>query len=168
VIQARQQTEPAQASRLVDELSDGELRVLALASTVPGLMRVDQNAAKVTYNDQRSKLQEIADYRARLAATIALAKAATAAGNDSDYRSLAGEAFSQATDMYNTDYRERPDVRPDLRKGYSELGDLARFTATHDFAWGMDIIRSIQNTELRAHLLAFVADALAGEAQVRP
>jgi hypothetical protein len=168
VIQARQQTEPVQASRLVNELSDGELRVLAVASTVPGLMRVDRNAAKVTYNDQRSKLQEISDQRARLAATVALAKAASAAGNDSDFRSLSGQAFSQATEMYKADYRERPDVRPDLRKGYSELSDLTRFTSTHDFTWAMDLIRSIQNTELRAHLLTFAADAVADEAHPRP
>lgn len=66
--------------------------------------------------------------------------------------------------MYKTDYRERPGVRPDLRKGYSKLSDMTRFLATHDLAWAMDLIRSIQNTELRAHLLTFAADAIADDA----
>lgn len=168
LIQARQQTNPAEATKLTEELSDGGLRVVAVASTVPGLMLVDSNAAKAAYNEQRSKLQEISDDRVRLAATIAMAKAASTADNHGDFRSLAGEAFSQATEMYKADYRERPDIRPDLRKGYSELSDLATFTARHDLVWTMEFIRSIQNTELRAHLLTYAADAIADEAQTQP
>lgn len=165
LIRAKQQTDPAQAAKFSNQVTDGGLRVVAVASTLPGLMQVDANAARAAYNDQRSKLQEISDSPARLAATIALAKAALVAGKESDFRILAREAFSQASEMYKTDYRERPDVRPDLRKGYSELSDMARFLATHDFAWAMDLIRSIQNTELRAHLLTFAADAIADDAR---
>jgi hypothetical protein len=165
LIRAKQQTDPSQAAKLTDEVTDDGLRVVAVASTLPGLIRVDLNAARVTYNDQRSKLQEMGDGPARLAATIALAKAASDARNESDFRTLGREAFSQAAEVYKTDYRERPDVRPDLRKGYSELSDMAQFLATHDFAWAMDLIRSIQNTELRAHLLTFAADAIADDAR---
>ena len=168
LIQARQQTDPVQASKLTSELSDGGVRVVAVASSLPGLMRVDPHAAKVAYNDQRSKLQEIGDDRARLTAAIALAKAASAAENEIDFRDFAGQAFSQAVEMYKADYRERPNLRPDLRKGYSKLSDLARFAAVHDLNWGMDRIHSIQNMELRAHLLTFAAGAIADEAQTQP
>jgi hypothetical protein len=168
LIQARQQNNPAEATKLIEELSDGGLRVVAVASTVPGLMLVDPNAAKAAYNDQRSKLQDISDNRARLAATIALAKAASAADKHGDFRSLATEAFSEATEIYRADYRERPDIRPDLRKGYSELSDLATFTATHDLGWLIELIRSIQNIELRAHLLTFAADAIADGDRAQP
>jgi hypothetical protein len=92
---------------------------------------------------------------------VALAKEAWTVKDEDDFKSFANRAFEQASEMYREDYRHRPELRAGLRKGYSELKDIVRFATAHDLNWAADRIRSIQNIELRAHLLVFAAQGIA-------
>lgn len=78
LIWAKQQTDPAQAAKLTDEVTDDGLRVVAVASNSA---RTDPSGSECGENGlQRpaQQLQEMGDDPVRLAATIALTKAASA------------------------------------------------------------------------------------------
>ena len=161
VIQAKQRTNPVEALHLTNELSDPGLKLIGISDALPGLMRLDPAAASAVYAERRTQLQDVADDQQKLQVLVALAKAAWTVKDEDDFKSFANRAFEQASEMYREDYRQRPELRADLRKGYSELKDIVRFATAHDLSWAVDRIRSIQNIELRAHLLVFAAQGIA-------
>jgi hypothetical protein len=124
-------------------------------------MRVDSAAATAIYTARRTQLQDVADGQQRLQVLVALAKAAWTVKDEDDFKAFASRAFEQGSEMYREDYRERPELRADLRRGYSELKEIVRFATAHNLNWTVDRIRSIQNIELRAHLLVFAAEGMA-------
>ena len=161
IIQAKQRNNPVEALHLTDELSDPGLKLIGISDALPGLMRVDSAAASAIYAERRTQLQDVADDQQRLQVLVALAKAAWAVKDDSDFKAFASRAFEQGSEMYREDYRQRPELRADLRRGYTELKDIVRFATAHNLSWTVDRIHSIQNVELRAHLLVFAAEGLA-------
>jgi hypothetical protein len=161
VIQAKQRNNPVEALDLTNELSDPGLKLIGVSDVLPGLMRVDAPAASAIYAERRTQLQEVADDQQRLQVLVALAKAAWAVKDDGDFKAFASRAFEQGSEMYREDYRQRPELRADLRRGYAELKDIVRFATAHNLNWAVDRIHSIQNVELRAHLLVFAAEGLA-------
>jgi hypothetical protein len=138
------------------------MRLVGLSSTLPGLMRVDAVAAKAVYLDQRTQLQDLTEDGQKSQALVALAKAAFYVNNDADFQTLSARALEQAIELYKQDYRQRPDLRPELRRGYSDLRDIVTFAAPRNSNWVVDQIQSIQNVELKAYLLVYAAEGIAG------
>jgi hypothetical protein len=159
------QAKPLQSKQFIDELSDNGMRLVGRLSLIAGLMQVDPVAARAIYADQRTQLQEMADNAQRLRGIVALAKAASSVKDESDFKSLTDRAIEQGAELYREDYRQRPDLRPDLHSGYSELREIIRFATAHNLNWTIDRIRSIQNVELRAHLLVFAAEGVAEQSE---
>jgi hypothetical protein len=168
VIQAKEGSNPIEALRLTNELSDPGIKLIGISDTLPGLMRVDSAAASAIYAERRTHLQDVADDQQRLQVLVALAKAAWAVKDDVDFKAFASRAFEQGSEMYRKDYRQRPELRADLRRGYAELKDIVRFANAHNVNWTVDRIHSIQNVELRAHLLVFAAEGLAQRDKASP
>jgi hypothetical protein len=168
VIQAKEGSNPIEALRLTNELSDPGIKLIGISDTLPGLMRVDSAAASAIYAERRTHLQDVADDQQRLQVLVALAKAAWAVKDDVDFKAFASRAFQQGSEMYREDYRQRPELRADLRRGYAELKDIVRFANAHNVNWTVDRIHSIQNVELRAHLLVFAAEGLAQRDKASP
>lgn len=160
-IQIKQQSDPREALHLAEQLSDSALKLVATSEIVPGLMRTDPAAAKAIYAANRSHLQEISDEQHRLHATVALTKAASAVNDEDDFKAFSDTAFQQGAEMYGEDYRQRPELQAYQRRGYSELKDIVTFASAHNLNWTVRHVRSIQNIELRAHLLVFAAEGMA-------
>jgi hypothetical protein len=107
-------------------------------------MRVDSAAASAIYAERRTQLQDVADDQQRLQVLVALAKAAWAVKDDGDFKALASRAFEQGSGMYSEDYRQRPELRAELRRGYAELKDIVRFATAHNLNWTVDRIHSTE------------------------
>lgn len=157
-IRSKQQTDPLGAKKLAESLQDAQIRFAGLSITLPGLMERYPAQAKAVYDDQRTQLQEFTGDVEKGQALVAFAKSAAYVKEEQEFRAISGSAFDLLVGAYRQDYRQRPDLRPDLHKGYIDLREIVRFTASRDQTLIVGRIRQVQDDELKAHLLVFAAE----------
>ncbi len=156
-----QGTDPKAALALAQRLTDPNVRLSGLSAIVPGMMKTDPAKAKSIYAQQLKELSLVKNVPQRLSALVAVAQAAHYVGDDSSCIQLSAEALDIGTKLFETNRSQIPDQSVTRLSGFQDLAQLGRFGGGHDLRWMVERVRQVQDIELKAYLLMYVAEGMA-------
>lgn len=156
-----QENDPQFAMDLVSRLRDDVAHIEGYTALLPSVIKKSgSEEAQRIYRDERTRLQEIKDDDERLRATVALAEASYAVQDTRSLSDFLATGMEQGAVLFEEDSRLRPQLTPSERRGYRGVSELVTFGVEHSVTEVIDRIQQIQDTELKANLLAIEAKAL--------
>jgi hypothetical protein len=150
---------PKDALVVAKQISDPDLRGVALVSLAPAYAKVDAAEADSWLAEAKSRLETISENPKKLRLMAVLVQAQVALGRYAEALPLIQQGFDLGEAVFLQDFREHPDQLVDSVAGYSELTDLttAALKSESESRETIARIERVQPEALRAELLIAAA-----------
>jgi hypothetical protein len=157
--------DPKAAVQLAQQITDPELRSVALVSAAPAYEKLDAGQADAWVSGAKEQLNSMPAGVNKLRLMIALIKVNIANDDEENAKQQTGRAYDLGEEIFEEDLRANPGKFSGMAEGFDELVDLTSVGARQPWLSGntLDHVRQVRNDVLRARLLVEQAKGMTDE-----
>lgn len=155
---------PQQALRMAEQITDPDLKAIALVGLAPEFSSTDAHRAQAWLETGKEALLKTADQKLKLRLATALSSAYLEEHDPGKADGFIEQAFHLGVSLFTTSFKNHPQQFPYLATGYDELVAVTELTCKltqTEAALLIAKIHQVPNPHLRAALLITAARGLA-------